>query len=675
MIANRDGGAALRAAEDSSTGALGESGSAWERVAASIDRTLDWLLDRQHEAGYWVGELEGDTILESEYILLMTFLGREGDECCKACARYIEDQQLEDGGWAIHPGGATDVSASVKAYFALKIVGKSPDDPAMVRARRAILEAGGAGACNSFTRFYLALLGQISYDDCPTVPPELVLIPPRLRFSLAAMSAWTRTIVIPLAIMAYHKPVRRLEAHVGIAELFDPNQPTPSRRTARLFSWHNFFLAVDRCLKWYDRLMPAVLRRPALRAAERWMLDHCKHTDGLGAIFPPMVYSIIAFRSMGLALDHPLNVWALEQLDDLRIQEGDRIRLQPCLSPVWDTAIVSIALADAGTPADHPAWDRAVSWLLEKEIRTPGDWCINGPNVEPTGWHFQFHNPYYPDLDDSAMVMLALARSPLAGTEPVQAAVKRGVNWLLAMQNRDGGWAAYDIDIDNQVLTQLPFADHNAMLDPSCADITARVIELFGTLGFALDHPSVARALDYLYSTQEPEGCWYGRWGVNYIYGTWQVLQGLAAIGHPMDHPALVRAADWLESVQQPCGGWGESCLTYDDPALKGTGNPTASQTAWAVLGLLAAGRAGSSAARRGIEFLERTQNRDGSWDEAEFTGTGFPRVFYLRYHLYRIYFPLMALARYQKALERAYSPGRPALACRVPAQPLPNDP
>jgi squalene-hopene/tetraprenyl-beta-curcumene cyclase len=675
MIANKDGGVLPNIHEE--TNARQRSRPAilpYDAVGSTLDRTSDWLLTRQHDEGFWVGELEGDTILESEYVLLMAFLGLESDPVCARCARYIEDHQLESGGWAIYPGGPTDISASVKAYFALKIVGHSPDLPLMVRARDAIHEAGGAHACNSFTRFYLALLGQIRYDECPCVPPELVLIPSRLGFSLSAMSAWTRTIVVPLSIMAYYKPVRTLPAEAGIAELFRNDRGQPSRRTARWITWTNFFLGVDHVLKRLDRWVPAAWRQPAIRAAHRWMLEHCENTDGLGAIFPPMVYSIIALRCLDYDLDSPVVRWARTQLDDLHIADGDRVRVQPCLSPVWDTAIATIALADARVPADHPAWARAVEWLLDKEVRNPGDWRTRRPGVEPTGWHFQFHNAFYPDLDDSAMVVLALNRSPLADTPGVQAATRRGVNWLLSMQNRDGGWAAYDVDIDNQVLTQLPFADHNAMLDPSCADITARVIELLGTLGLRADHPSIGRALDYLWSTQEPEGCWYGRWGVNYVYGTWQVLQGLKAIDYPMDEPALTRALDWLERAQQPSGAWGETCRSYDDPTLKGTGEPTPSQTAWAALGLIAGGRAFSPAVRNGIDYLIKTQLPDGSWDEPQFTGTGFPRVFYLRYHLYSVYFPLMAMARYQAATLARLGQSSPALACRIPAQPLSLD-
>jgi squalene-hopene/tetraprenyl-beta-curcumene cyclase len=640
---------------------------------AARERTRDWLLDRHLDEGYWVAELEGDTILESEYVLLMAFLGRELDPVCVACARYIQDHQLAEGGWSIYPGGPADVSASVKAYFALKLTGRSPDEPEMARARRAILELGGAHGCNSFTRFYLALLGQIDYDECPCVPPELVLIPPRWRFSLSAMSAWTRTIVVPLSIMAYYKPVRSLAPERGIGELFLADRP--ARVRGRLISWTRFFLGLDRVLKWLDRRVPSAWRRPAVRAAHRWMMEHCEGTDGLGAIFPPMIYAVIALKCLGYADDSPEVRWALQQLEDLQIAEGDRVRVQPCVSPVWDTAIATIAMADAAMPVEHPAWGQVVDWLLSRELRGAGDWAISGPRVEPSGWHFQFHNKYYPDLDDTAMVILALNRSPLAGQAEVAAATRRGVDWLLAMQNRDGGWAAYDVDIDNQVLTKLPFADHNAMLDPSCADITARVVELLGTLGYPQDHPAIVRALDYLWSTQEPEGCWYGRWGVNYIYGTWQVLQGLAAIGFPMDDPRIRRAVAWLESTQQPSGAWGETCRSYDDPSLKGTGDPTPSQTAWAILGLIAAGRARTAAVRSGIEYLLHEQNADGSWDESTFTGTGFPRVFYLRYHYYRIYFPLMAIARFQAANERQAEKSPPALATRIPAQPVSLDP
>jgi squalene-hopene/tetraprenyl-beta-curcumene cyclase len=543
-----------------------------------------------------------------------------------------------------------------------------------VRAREWILEAGGAQGCNSFTRFYLALLGQIGYDECPSVPPEMVLVPSRLGFSLSAMSAWTRTIVVPLSIMSHFKPVRRIEPERGIGELFIDGRTTRPRNHDRLVSWSSFFLGVDRAFKWIDRWVPASWRRHGVRASHRWMVEHFENSDGLGAIFPPMIYTVVALKCLGYDPDSPSLQWAWRQLDDLRIDEGSRTRMQPCLSPVWDTAIATIAVSDADQSEDEGSIARAVEWLLDKEVRNTGDWQTRRPGVEPSGWHFQYRNEFYPDIDDTAMVVMALLRSPEAGERRVRDAVRRGTDWLLAMQNKDGGWAAFDVDIDNEVLTRVPFADHNAMLDPSCADITARVIEMLGVLGHRADHPAIVRGLEYLWRTQEPEGCWYGRWGVNYIYGTWQVLQGLRAIRFPMSHPALVRAADWLVSVQQPCGGWGETCRSYDEPELMGTGTPTASQTAWAVLGLIAAGRTSGEAVSRGIEFLLRTQSVDGSWDEASFTGTGFPRVFYLKYHLYRVYFPLMAIARYRKAVARSVGHSTPALATRIPAQPRPLD-
>jgi len=675
MIANKEGGVSPSSADHF----MHRLSSRWNPLArneveAAQDRTRTWLLSRQNADGHWVGELEGDTILESEYLLLLAFLGRESAPVCEPCARYILDHQLPEGGWSIYPGGPAEVSASVKAYFALKLVGYSPDDPALVRARMAIRELGGADACNSFTRFYLALLGQISYGECPSVPPELVLIPSRLNFSLSAMSAWTRTIVVPLSIMSHFKPVRMIEPERGIGELFLAGQGTRPRRSEAFFSWSSFFLGVDRVLKWSDRWVPAAWRRPAIKAAHRWMLEHFENTDGLGAIFPPMIYTIVALHCLGYDPDSPAVLWAWRQLDDLRIEEGDRARMQPCLSPVWDTAVATIALSDCRQPDDESAVARAVAWLLAKEVRNPGDWQTRRPGVEPSGWHFQYRNEFYPDIDDTAMVLMALLRSPEADDTPVQEAVSRGTNWLLSMQNRDGGWAAFDVDIDNQVLTKVPFADHNAMLDPSCADITARIIELLGTLGYHVDHPAIARGLEYLWKTQEPQGCWYGRWGVNYIYGTWQVLQGLKAIGYPMNHHALVKAADWLESVQQPCGGWGETCRSYDEPELMGTGSPSASQTAWATLGLIAVGRASGEAASRGIQYLLETQSPDGSWAEASFTGTGFPRVFYLKYHLYRVYFPLMAISRYRQAMARPLGHSTAALACRIPAQPRPLD-
>jgi squalene-hopene/tetraprenyl-beta-curcumene cyclase len=620
--------------------------------ARALDRARRRLLGLQRPDGHWVAELQGDTILESEYLLLLAFLGREGEPQARKLANYVLAQQRPGGGWSNYPDGPLEVSVSVKAYFALKLAGHDADAPDMQKARDAIRAGGGAAAVNSFTRFYLALLGQVPYDNCPSVPVELVLLPRWSYVNLYAMSAWTRTIVVPLSIFSAYRPVRRLPPEKGIAELFldPPHKPMwPARPDRRLLSWGNFFLAVDGLYKWAERwglLRP--FRRRAVARAAAWMRERFADSDGLGAIFPPMIYTVIALKCLGVADDAAEMRWALKQLDDLKIEEGDTLRLQPCLSPVWDTALSLNALADAGLNGDDPAAARSASWLLTREVRRRGDWSEANPGLEPGGWFFEYRNGFYPDIDDTAMVLMALAKTGHADTPEGRPACERGLRWLLAMQNRDGGWAAFDRDIDREVLTRVPFADHNAMLDPSCPDITARVLEALAYFSHGTDNAQVQKALAFVRRTQDGRGCWTGRWGVNYLYGTWQVLQGLRQIGLDGGDPMVRRAVAWLKSVQQPGGGWGESCASYDDPSLAGQGPPTASQTAWALLGLIAAGERDSDAARAGAEYLTRTQGADGAWEEAPFTGTGFPKVFYLKYHLYALYFPLMALARYQ---------------------------
>jgi squalene-hopene/tetraprenyl-beta-curcumene cyclase len=659
-----------------------------------VERGRHYLLDRQAPDGHWVGELQGDTILESEYILLMAFLGREREQHVAKAARYILRQQMPDGGWNNYPDGPAELSVSVKAYFALKLAGHDPQAPYMRRACSLIRSLGGAAECNSFTKFYLALLGQFPYANCPSVPPEMLLLPRWAYINIYAMSSWTRTIVVPLSIFYAHKPVRRLSPELAIPELFlrPPETPLwPHPPTRRWLTWTNFFLGADQVFKFLEKLPPlSLVRQAALKRARDWLLEHFADSDGVGAIFPPIIYTIVCLRCLGYADDSPEMQWALKQLNDLMIEEGDTLRLQPCFSPVWDTALTLNALADAGVSGLHPAVQRAVCWLENKEVRRRGDWSVNCPDLEPGGWFFEYRNGFYPDTDDTAMVLMALARSGHAwegrngstangrhaawenglqiadcrlqieysnlqsaicnlqsGPRP---AVRRAVDWLLAMQNQDGGWAAFDRGITREVLTRVPFADHNAMLDPSCPDITARVLEALGALGFRVGHPLVDRALLFIQRRQEREGCWLGRWGVNYVYGTWQVLVGLKEVHFDMQLPLVRRAVAWLKQVQQPGGGWGETCRSYDDPALKGQGTPTASQTAWALLGLMAAGESSSAEVKAGINYLLATQRPDGSWHEEEFTGTGFPKVFYLKYHMYALYFPLMALARYARA-------------------------
>ncbi len=634
-------------------------------LQAAIDAARSCLLAKQAADGHWCGELQGDTILESEYIILMGFLGREREQRPIKAARYLLAQQQAEGGWGNYPGGPPDLSVSVKAYLALKLTGHAADAPYMRRACQVIRDLGGAARCNSFTKFYLALLGQFPYANCASVPPEMLLLPKWAYINIYAMSSWTRTIVVPLSIFSAHKPVRHLPAELSIAELFleRPDTPLlPHPPTRRLLTWTNFFLAVDQAFKWYEKWGPRSIRRAALRRAVDWMMAHCADSDGVGAIFPPIVYTIICLHCLGHGPDTPEMRWAVKQLEDLMIEEGDTLRLQPCFSPVWDTALSLNALAAAGMSGKHPAVEEAARWLLDREVRRPGDWSLLNPGLEPGGWFFEYRNGFYPDTDDTAMVLMALARTGVAWgpSLPVNGhgatlrqmipAAERGVRWLLGMQNSDGGWAAFDRDINREILTKVPFADHNAMLDPSCPDITARVLEALGQFGYRAGQPAVDRALAFIERTQDRRGCWIGRWGVNYIYGTWQVLAGLQAIGYEMDRQAVRRAVAWLKQVLQDCGGWGETCRSYDEPALAGQGTPTASQTAWALLGLVSAGEAESPEVARGVAYLLQTQGRDGNWDEEQFTGTGFPKVFYLKYHMYRLYFPLMALARYARA-------------------------
>jgi squalene-hopene/tetraprenyl-beta-curcumene cyclase len=648
----------LRTAPES----VSERDAAWfEELAATTARARTGLLARQQPDGHWVGELEGDTILESEFVLLLAFLGKRDDPRIRPAANYLLAKQQPAGGWANYTDGPAEISVSVKAYFALKIAGHDAAEPHMRRAADVIRGLGGAEATNSFTRFYLALLGQVPYSVCPSVPAEIILLPRWFYFNVYALSAWSRTIFVPLSVVDAYKPVTHLPESMGVRELFlaPPDTPRwPAKPTRELFSWTNFFLGVDWCFKRLERWGVTPLRRRAVRRAVNWMRERYADSDGVGAIFPPMVYTAVVLKCLGVPDTDPEMLWALKQLDDLCIDEGDTLRLQPCLSPVWDTALALIGAADAGAPVAAPECESAVRWLLDKEVRRAGDWAKTVRGVEPGGWFFEYRNGFYPDTDDTSMVLIALARSGHATREPCAGPVHRALNWLVAMQNRDGGWAAFDKDIDKQILERVPFADHNAMLDPSCPDITARVLEALSHYGFRTGQPPVDAAVRFIISHQEESGAWFGRWGVNYIYGTWQVLVGLHAIGFDMTAPVVRRAVRWLKDVQNADGGWGESCRSYDEPSAAGCGESTASQTAWALLGLIAAGEAGGAEVRAGAEFLVGTQRADGGWTEEPFTGTGFPRVFYLKYHMYPVYFPLMALARYSAALGRGPAGG-----------------
>jgi squalene-hopene/tetraprenyl-beta-curcumene cyclase len=596
--------------------------------------------------------LTADTTLESDYILLELWLhppagGQWNPPTRKRidrAARSILSRQLPDGGFNIYPKGPSEISASVKAYFALKVAGVPVDDSRMARLRERILALGGIQAANSYTKINLSFFGLFPRQFVPTVPPEMVLAG-KLIYE---MSSWTRAIVIPLAIVQALNPGRPVPDGFTLKEIFLTEKSLEFARDQGQFTWRNFFVAGDRFLKFWERRGSKALRRKAIRVAKEWMLERFHHSDGLGAIYPPMMYAIMALDLLGYAPDAPERLEAQQQFERLIVDKGDQFYFQPCFSPVWDTAIVMFALGEAGfAPAD--AMRRAADWVLSKEVRRKGDWSVKRPKLEPAGWYFEFANEFYPDIDDTAMVLLGLEHAEAANPEAKRASEKRAVDWLLAMQSRDGGWAAFDVDNNWEPLSYVPFADHNAMLDPTCPDITGRVMEALCRMGVSKSHPAIRRGVEYLIRTQEPDGSWYGRWGVDYIYGTFLALRGLRAAGESDREAHILRAGEWLRSIQNADGGWGETCAGYDNETFTAA-DSTASQTAWAILGLLASGDASSMSVNKGVEYLVETQRSDGTWDEALATGTGFPKVFYLTYHYYRNSFPLLALASFLKA-------------------------
>jgi squalene-hopene/tetraprenyl-beta-curcumene cyclase len=628
-------------------------------VDAAIRKSQSYLLSVQQPEGYWVGELLVDVTLVSDMVAYHHWAGDVDPAWQKKAVKHIFDKQLPDGGWNIYFGGPAEVNATIKAYLALKLAGVPEKHPRMLKAREVALSLGGVPRMNTFSKLYLALLGLFPWEYVPTIPAEVLMIGKWFHVNFWEMSNWSRAMIVPLSIINHFKPTRALKSGVTLDELYLEGfherdlalPPDPNK-----ISWRNFFLWVNRVnafAEWFAQKGIHPFRKRALKNAEQWMLERFQGSDGLAAIFPAMLNSVIAMKALGYPDDHPVLQREFKELKRLQHETEDSVRIEPCFSPVWDTAIVTICLAESGLSPDHPALKRASDWLLDREIRFRGDWQYKNPvDVEPSGWVFEYNNKWNPDVDDTAMVLLALRLTDSTDVARRQAAFKRGMDWMLAFQCKDGGWGAFDKDCTKNILEKVPFADHNAMLDPECADITARIVEVLGYEGASLEEPQVKRALEFIFSTQEPDGSWYGRWGVNYIYGTWQVLRGLRAIRHPMDDPRLLKARDWLESVQHADGGWGERCNTYDDPVFKGQGPSTASQTAWALMGLCALGDPDRPSLLRGLDYLARTQNTDGSWTEDETTGTGFPKVFYLKYDMYRNAWPLLALATYRKLRE-----------------------
>lgn len=624
-------------------------GAIAQNLDEAIGSAVNFLKRRQKHDGHWAFELEADATIPAEYILLCHFIDEIDPEVEAKLARYLRDHQGEHGGWPLYPGGDMNISASVKAYYALKLAGDSPDAPHMAKAREAILAGGGAVRCNVFTRITLALFRQIPWRGVPEMPASIMLLPEWSPFHLGKVSYWSRTVLVPLLILMARRTRAVNPRGIGIAELFvkPPFEEKGFMVNPTGASLGALFLGIDRLLKAFSPYFPKSWEDRSMELAIEFMTERLNGEDGLGGIFPAMANAVMVFHSLGYAKDHPDYATARKALRKLLVLGDDSAYCQPCLSPVWDTALAAQAMMEAGEPADGPVIREAVSWLLDRQILTAsGDWRDRRPDVEPGGWAFQYRNDHYPDTDDTAAVALALHR---AATPDSEEAVRRAVEWTRGMQSANGGWGAFDADNTRYYLNHIPFADHGALLDPPTSDVTARCVSLLAQYGYDADDPVMSKALEFLKSEQEKNGSWFGRWGTNYIYGTWSVLSALNAAGVEPEASPVRRAVEWLKSRQQADGGWGESCASYWPDHKDEHVDSTPSQTAWAVMGLMAAGEVDSEEVRRGIDFLLKAPREDGNWKEDHFNAVGFPRIFFLKYHGYSSYFPLWALARYRR--------------------------
>ena len=654
--------------------------TALDSLDSTIDKTRENLLSSQYADGYWWGELESNSTMEAEYLLLSHFLGVGDERQWRKLTNCILSRQRDDGTWGQFYGAPGDLNTSVECYFALKLAGVSPDEPLMRKARDFILAKGGVSETRVFTKIWLALFGQWDWKGVPVMPAEIMFLPNWFPVSIYDFSSWARATIVPLLILIDKKPVKSIPESASIDDLYVmPRDRTDYSvvRPKRLIGWETFFYAGDTVLRHLDRLPWKPTRGQAVRRAEEWIIERQEADGSWGGIQPPWVYSLMALSSLGYSSDHPVMARGLDGFKQFSIEDGDTLRIQACLSPLWDTALATIALLDAGTEPDHPALVKAGEWFLKEQVLTEGDWQVKAKSVPPGGWAFEFHNDVYPDLDDTSEIVLALDRLKLPAESAKSAALDRAVQWTLGMQSDNGGWAAFDKNNTKSIIAKIPFADFGEALDPPSVDVTAHMLEMFGQLGYSSDHPSVGKALDYVLSEQEHDGAWFGRWGVNYIYGTAAVLPGLEALGFDMSADCVRRAVEWIIDHQNPDGGWGESCASYVDERYRGKGPSAPSQTAWALLALIAAGESGHEVTIRGVDYLVQTQGEDGSWDEPYFTGTGFPGYgvgqrlgryltpddpgyqgeelpagFMINYHMYRTYWPLMALGRYRRLLE-----------------------
>jgi squalene-hopene/tetraprenyl-beta-curcumene cyclase len=636
-------------------------------LVEAIAKSQNYLFSQQYQEGYWWAELESNVTITAEVVLLHKIWGTDKTRSLEKVVPYLLSQQRDHGGWELFYGDGGDLSTSVEAYMALRLLGMPNTDPALQRAKKFILNRGGISKSRIFTKLHLALIGCYDWKGVPSIPPWIMLFPDNFPFTIYEMSSWARSSTVPLLIVFDRKPVYNVNPQINLDELYAEGIENVRYEMPKNNDWTDIFVFLDKAFKLAENLNFIPLRNESLKAAEKWILERQEVSGDWGGIIPVMLNSLLALRSLNYKASDPEVVRGLKAVDDFAIErrgvvsppqsnivdEVDTYCVQPCISPVWDTAWVVRAMVESGIKPDHPHLVKAGQWLIDKQILDYGDWYVKNKDGKPGGWAFEFINRFYPDLDDSAVVVMALDLLQMPDEQLKLASMQRGTDWMATMQCKSGGWAAFDIDNNQDWLNLLPYADLKAMIDPNTADVTARVLEMVGTCEVKMDETRIRRAIDYLLNEQEADGSWFGRWGVNYIYGTSGALSALASIASMQYREQINRGAEWLLSCQNPDGGWGETCRSYNDPALKGKGVSTASQTAWALIGLMAAGKATGNmpktALDKGVNYLLNTQLADGRWDESEFTGTGFPCHFYLKYHFYQQYFPLLALGRYQK--------------------------
>ncbi|MEH2182934.1 squalene--hopene cyclase [Nostoc sp.] len=627
------------------------------KVADAIAASREYLLSIQNPAGYWWAELESNVTITAEVVLLHKIWGTDQIRPLHKVEAYLRQQQRQHGGWELYYGDGGELSTSVEAYMALRLLGVPATDPAMIRAQAFILQRGGISKTRIFTKLHLALIGCYNWRGIPSLPAWVMLLPNAFPVNIYEMSSWARSSTVPLLIVCDRKPIYLTNPTINLDELYAEGIDRVRWELPQSGDWTDLFLTLDRGFKLAESLNLVPFRQEGIKAAEKWILERQEATGDWGGIIPAMLNSMLALRCLDYDRSDPIVERGLQAIDNFVIETEDSYRVQPCVSPVWDTAWAMRALIESGFAPDGSAVVKAGEWLLQKQILDYGDWTVKNRQGKPGAWAFEFENRFYPDVDDSAVVVMALHLAKLPNEKIKQAAIARALNWIASMQCKPGGWAAFDLDNDQDWLNSIPYGDLKAMIDPNTADVTARVLEMLGACDLTIDSDNLERSLTYLLHEQETEGCWFGRWGVNYIYGTSGVLSALALIDPQRHKLSIERGAAWLVGCQNPDGGWGETCRSYNDPSLKGKGNSTASQTAWALIGLIAAGEATGKLAldviERGIGYLMATQKPDGTWFEADFTGTGFPCHFYLKYHLYQQCFPLIALGRYQATIQK----------------------